>query len=949
MRKTLQRVVLLVIACSGFPVTAQVSVPGVEEMASAISDSQTRQQALFSVIASARYLQTLGSQDVSRQQGSIQENVDWLNKLAATYAVNAIHAPVLDPATWFIRLELEQRQLELTSLIKDSGPGMDAYLRFVFNRADEHLASTLLAELQWQVEPWSTVIWAGVLEQMKTNEALGTSIAAGLTGLPTPDPAPARAGRPVKPAALFGTASESLEAMAGVVVSAGPPDQDRLQNLQKLLLVAMPRLDVDQRAQAEGFYRLARLIDILNENRYIEFAEGLLAVITVQLELADESDAGPSPVSDWLTRFLPAISTAYARDFAQVDPRLNSALAAAFDVSKDLSRPQETSQENPTLRRQIADSVAQLTMLTTDLGQYFSLPVRDSIAGGMDACTGLMASREADGSPSMTRELFDDCQRSIVELADTEARMPALSGDMAGPFGDTELNRELSITSGQRINYGIGYLHSRYQTGCVKPARPLPNPLEWSALATLLTWFAQQSPVYFQTPENEARLERMRGIGQELLDSIAQQVDCIAGAGEMVNDPVARSLNEYREVLTSLASGINDAKLAFRKQVLAPGADIALQKDATQVTGYRPASLLIGPCNAANVCEMTSNLTSTRALLGLFPDEFLIADQAGMGHVQICYENMEWVERRSAMVRPDDTNVANYFGRLAFNLKGRYLEGDSTSDIFEFRFTSPNEHHYLFGAASEEVLNDSCPVKWIGQRIVTRLGEHQHRIVPDRLTYLAAPRTLASRLVAANWDRGAEWRDWFITGIGVERLELPPPEDISYRLNLRLQELNRAEQMALYRDILTPAGANDKQKQNPLYNSASQLTIIKSLIRQQLTLFYPQLLLESDPLRTAVVGQGGLIDAGVLARFSVDTVPISVINNIAFERLKSVQAEWDRQPEALRRTGSISSSVALAMLRLNALYDHFFAPPPLAPAPQDPTPQETAAVIPTDP
>lgn len=922
----------------------QAAVPGVQEMARAIADTQTRQQALFSVIAAARFLQSPAFGESALQPGSVAENVEWLNKLSTAYAVDAVQTPVLDPAAWFIRLELEQRHLELTSLLKDSGPGLDAYLQFVFNRTDQQLAGTLLAEIQWQVEPWSTVIWAGVLEQMKTNEALSAAITSGLSGLASADSPPLVTARAVKPGALFGVAAESLEAIAGVVTSTGPPDRVRLQQLQTLLLSSMPQLDLDQRAQAEGFYRLARLIDLLHEHRYSEFAQGLLAIVSAQLEQAGEADGGPSPVSTWLADYLPGISTALARNFSQVDPRLNSALAAAFDVARDLSRPQEGGQEKTALRRQIADAVAQLTMLTTDLGQYFSLPVRDSIAGGMDACLGLMASSGTDGRPSMTRELFDDCQRSIVELADNETRVAALSGDMGGPFGAAELNRELSITSGQRINYGIGYLHARYQAGCARPARPLPNPVEWAALANLLTWFAQQSPVYFQTPESEARLQKMRATGQELVNSIAQQVDCIAGAGETVNDPVIRSLREYREVLASLAGSINDAKLAFRKTSLAPGADIALQLDATQSTGYRPASLMIGPCDTANVCEMTSQLSSTRALLGLFPDEFLIADQTGLGKVQICYDSIEWVQRRKELVRPDDTNVANYFGRLAFNLKGRYLEGDSASDVFDFRFTSPNEHHYLFAAATEEVLNDSCPVEWIGQRIVTSLGDNHSRLVPNRLTYLAAPRTLASGLVAANWERGAEWRDWFITGIGVERLDLPAPDSILSKVNARLQELNRTEQLTLYREILTPAGFGDRQKQNPLFTSASQLTLIKSLIRQQLTLFYPQLLLQSDPLRTAVVGQGGLIDTGVLARFSVETVPISVINDIAFERLKSLQVEWARQPEAIRRTGSIPGSVARAMLRLNALYANFFALPPIpaAPLPVPPSPDESS-------
>ncbi len=126
------------------------------------------------------------------------------------------------------------------------------------------------------------------------------------------------------------------------------------------------------------------------------------------------------------------------------------------------------------------------------------------------------------------------------------------------------------------------------------------------------------------------------------------------------------------------------------------------------------------------------------------------------------------------------------------------------SDIFGFRFTGSEEHHYLFAQASAEVLDDSCPVEWVGSRIVTPLREDRGGIVPNRLTYLAAARKLPSRLLQSNWDRGAEWRDWFVTGIGVEPLEVPPPAEILTRLNQHLQALYQAEQQEIYQRIMLP-------------------------------------------------------------------------------------------------------------------------------------------------
>ena len=66
----------------------------------------------------------------------------------------------------------------------------------------------------------------------------------------------------------------------------------------------------------------------------------------------------------------------------------------------------------------------------------------------------------------------------------------------------------------------------------------------------------------------------------------------------------------------------------------------------------------------------------------------------------------------------------------------------------------------------------------------------------------------------------------------------------------------------------------------------------------------------------------------MLARFRADNVPVDSINGIAFERLERVQREWQKQPEAMRRTGSIAISLGHALMRLNSLYETFFAAAP---------------------
>ena len=327
---------------------------------------------------------------------------------------------------------------------------------------------------------------------------------------------------------------------------------------------------------------------------------------------------------------------------------------------------------------------------------------------------------------------------------------------------------------------------------------------------------------------------------------------------------------------------------------------------------------------------MTAGLSTTRALIGLFPEEYLLADQSGLGRIEICYRNMEWVERRSELVRADDENVANYFGHLGFDLVGRYVENEQIDHIFGFRFTGSQEHHYLFAKASEEVLNDSCPVEWVGSRIITPLHENRGGIVPNRLTYLAAARKLPSRLLQNNWDKGAEWRDWFVTGIGIEPLKLPVAPEITSRLNQHLQSLYQAQQMDIYQRILLPNARNAKGEDVSLNDEMSEVTIAKAMLRTQMMLFYPESLYNSDSIRKAIVGNAGLLEQRTLRRFREDNVPMTSVNKIAQDRLFKFREVWSKQPEAVRKQASLPASLVHALTRINILYRQFFITRPEA-------------------
>ncbi len=923
-------------------VEVTVSLPDSHQMAMALATPELREKALLDLAVAANVVNRAASEPemdhIAQAQGFLDDRA-WLQMLVDRYGWVQPRSSVLDPAAWLVLAELQQHDLEDVALVFPGRITQAALIHQVFQRAGQRLAVSNLPVLLLEVEADAITLWDKFLQLTGAQGSQDTAWKAVEAAWFTDHQVP------IQQSLDMGTQSKDLmlenipQAMSQLVLSAvdtRPPDSRGLMRLRYSILNNISELFGMENAQARDQLRdlllIVSLVDGLHEGHYFKFNHGLLSITSRLLErpvIAEET----SSLVTWLVTELPAISAHYAVDFAKVDPWLNATMAAVYEVLLKIANSDEGDAANYDVavkasRAVLADAVAQLTLLIPDMGYYFDTPVRAKIVEEINICISIAASLEDSGDSSMTRGQFDACMGTLLELAERETRLAELSGDMNGPFTLDTLRRELSVTPWQRINYGIGYLHERYSTACKPPANALPNPLEWAVLATTMTWFAEHSPGFFNTPENETRLTKMRSIGEQLILVLAEQADCFAGAGTGVNDPVSRGLTDYELALRELESGIENAEKVFRAQRLSPGADVSLEQNALQKTSYRPDDLVIQPCNMQSVCDMSGDLSTTRALIGLFPDEYLIAEQTGMGQIEICYQQMEWVQRRSELVRADDQNVANYYGHLGFDLVGRYIENGRTSDIFSFRFTSPEEHHYLFAQTSEDVLNDSCPVEWVGTRVVTPLRENRGGIVPNRLTYLAASRKLPSRLLQNNWAQGAEWRDWFVTGIGVTPLEVPETPEIMTRLNQHLQSLYQAEQTEIYQRVLLPNARNSEGDDVSLFEEMLQVSIAKALIRMQMLLFYPESLFNSDPIRMAIAGDVGLLEGRTLRRFREDNVTLTTVNEIAEQRLKKLREVWSKQPEAVRRQGSVPASLMHALTRINVLYRQYFTSRP---------------------
>ena len=919
---------------------APSDLPQVRHLSAALADPDSRTDTLFTMVAVARLMDAVPTLNASETELVAQQFRDdraWLDRLATRYLEIPMRSTVFDPAAWLIVRRLDRRGLNVDQSVSPLGPDMHVLIDQVFDRSDERLASAILPEILVRMETEAVDLWRGLIDTATSDEALLAVVA----GLDEDWFDPWTAAEPPAPLVsngdLLATAQEMLAALLNTATLAAPPDELSLKRIRFELLTANPGEVPDWERESSYVIRLAAGIESLYSRQYLSFTEALLWVVADLLKQASADGSFASPIAPVLAELLPRISNHYAREFAQVDPRINAVLAAAYDVVVNLQGDNPGTQRAQNLSLELADAVAQLVLTIPDTDYYFGQPVRNPIAAEIEICINIAAAQDSSGRSTLTREQYDRCLAAMVDLVDQHATSAELAGDSDGPFGIQHLARELSLPPWQRINYVLGYLHDSYVSMCELPEAPLPNPLEWATLATLMAWFAERAPVYFQTPQNEATVIRMRQHGLNLVEQLSQQADCFSGAGGGLNDPVTRSLQDYDVALLELVHGVREVELAYREEHLKQGADVVLSGDANQRTSYRSEGLMIGPCDPERACGVSENLASTRALVGLFPDAYLVADQSGLGEIEICYDNVQWLNRRSEPVRPEDPFVANYYGHLAFELKGRFVENETAIEVFGSRFVSPDEYHYLFAAQDDEVLNDSCPQELVGRKISASLDESRRlRIVPDRLTYLTSARSRPSNVLVSNWDQGAEWRDWFVTGMGVTAMEFDGDPLIADKVSQHLQSLYQAQQSMLYSALLRPIPGATITEGLGLYELTLAVASRKALVRSIVSLFYPSLLLDSDSTRAALEGQSGLLDDVILARFRDANVPVAALGELGTLRLQEFRADWSRLPENVRRNGLVSNSVAHALMRLNATYQSFFGlhsrkPPPRGP------------------
>ena len=439
-------------------------------------------------------------------------------------------------------------------------------------------------------------------------------------------------------------------------------------------------------------------------------------------------------------------------------------------------------------------------MIDPGFDKYMQIPFRAKILKDLEVC--LNISEEYSPFPQLPidEKQFRGCINDLTLAATKESNSRELSGSLTKIDSEQALDRALMMPSWQNINIIYAYLA---KNACIdeNENQHLPNPLEWTLAAESLLWFADRWPAYIRTYPQDENVTKIIEQGQKLIGNFS----CLdKPAGEILNDYFLQIYKNWQDVKAKIQNVVTE----FSHNNLTKGSDLNLLTNSDKPSNYRVENMKIAACDAQNSCGVHVELEASRALFSLFPNHLLVADQLKQGKLKICYDDVGWEQRRAASTHLDNDNVANYYGKFSFTIKGYYQD----QLVFNRKLTDTQEYLYLFAANTNEVLNTYCPLSIVGEKISTSLKRGTFGLVPNRLTFLTASRADESKIVVSNWKQGEEWKDKIISDqvnvvVNNELIELKTPIQKAYQSKaIELQD-------TIYQVLLGKKQANsDAQK-----------------------------------------------------------------------------------------------------------------------------------------
>ncbi len=677
----------------------------------------------------------------------------------------------------------------------------------------------------------------------------------------------------------------------------------------------------------------ALALQINRSQKQMSFMQQALLKKLIQLTLNKDRQQILSAALNWLEAF--NIAHTYLDDWLQSQPYVFLALAESNDTwfvahhdavrMVDERLPELLEQSfrslkgtavSTTAATGVPEKMAAIFFSMPNLAAYLSQPFRRLLQQQLDVCLNLSEETRPLPDEPIEQRQYTGCVEDLSHWAGTLSTTDELAGSLNAPEDDEALARVLELPPWQIINT-LYAMESR--EGCLTDANRKANPFEWLLGTESLIWFNDRWPQYLQKYRPVRFLQGPLRAGFSLQNGFS----CLR---QPVHDTLARRLTQVVAQWQRVKQHITAVADEYRQRNLKPGSDIDLLGSVQQASHYRPETLRIGPCDPAKTCGVHSQLEPSRALLALFPNHLLLADQLRLGEVRLCYDDVGWEGRTVGPSHLSNPAVANYYGHLAMSLKGYYND----TLVFSRRIQSLKKYHYLFGRNDENVLQLACPLPILGEQIITQLPEGTHGLLPNRLTFLTAARANPDAIVTHNWIKGEEWRDRLADDLRVKILASDTLDDVKLHVEEKFIEHTSRLQKTLYR-LLLGLQEPHTEAQQALRETADKYHLYRRLVQAMANTFIPDRLLFDDTIHSLFYGATRLPDKAMLNRLYQQQLAVREMNQRFESNQEKVLQTWLKQAE---KNGESSAFRILdpALLKLQEQKNQATAQPGSEPA-----------------
>ncbi|WP_395377650.1 hypothetical protein [Marinicella sp. W31] len=523
-----------------------------------------------------------------------------------------------------------------------------------------------------------------------------------------------------------------------------------------------------------------------------------------------------------------------------------------------------------------------------DIEAYLKQPFRRDLHRALEVCFNISEEYPPLPQQPIDKNQLIGCVNDIVSWGSEAAKSPDLSGSATTLTATQPIARALQVPAWQLVNT-LKYSHD---TGICAAQNTVANPLEWLLAGESLLWMHDRWPALFRESRVNAQIQQLLSTGRQLqLD-----IDCPQALGELQQNYL-----ELVEYWNKVRSEVQNFSNRYATSRIKKDHNIDFFQSTNQFTALKAESYEIGPCNGGSVCGAQISLPTSSELLNQFPNYIRQSVVLELGELNICYDEVEWLDRETVSTDLRNTKIANFQGRLSMKLRGFYND----QLVFDKQVSSSQTYNYLFGENSEAVLAMACPLSIVGDQIETKLERGTFGLFPNRLTFLTANRVDINQIIRNNWESGDEWLLKLSNENASELLQFNDLPEVETAVNTHYVRLGNELQQMVYQQLM-----EDKLRR---YNSSSlTAAMLDYMVRRELfaalmKTIYPDQYHQSETLRKALSGENRIPDVVVMQENFQKRVDVQAALNDFDARIDAHKDVWelpvnDRQYSFLQPT-----------------------------------------------